>query len=115
MPLTAGSLIQVVREYDPAKTPMAAEYAGYLPWRDDPSTLSITYEALVESPAELGRIAAYLGVPCPEETFEAIPGLTRTWTGAPSNWREHWSAGLQAAWKKAGMVELERRAGYMNG
>jgi hypothetical protein len=38
--------------------------------------------------------------------------IGNTRTGTPSDWREHWSEETEAAWQKAGGVELLDRAGY---
>jgi hypothetical protein len=114
MPLVTGSLIRLLRDYD-GHGPMAAYYESFLPWREDPGCLCVTYEDLCASDAALRRIAEYLDTPYFEDAWPSLPGLTLTWTGVPSNWREHWSQSIQSAWASSGMVEVEQKAGYVNG
>jgi hypothetical protein len=111
LPVATGYLMRLVRAYNGG--PMADELRGYLPWRG--VAHCVRYEDLVASDACLRGIAAYLERPYPEDAFPNLPGLTMTWTGSPSDWRQHWSAELQAVWEAEGMAELERELGYLNG
>lgn len=113
----SGNLIGLIRDHRSPFSPsdvgsMARAYRAYLPWRDDKRCLVVRYEDLVSSDASLRRMAGYLGVPFLDDAFANLPGLSPTWSGAPSRWQDHWSEAVEAVWIEAGMQALQEELGY---
>jgi hypothetical protein len=111
MPLTTGYLIGYVRKYDDSNRPMATVAREFTPWLTR-NSLAIRYENLTASDATLRAIATYLNVPYLEDAFPHLPGLTRTWSGNPSRWEDHWNAELDRVWHDSGMQEVQSAWNY---
>lgn len=113
-PVTEGALIRMIRTFvRPSVTgPFARVYREYFPWRDDRRCLAVTYEQLVASEQTLFDIAAHCETPYLESAFPNLPGLTRTWSGAPSNWADHWTPAVDEVWTASGVQAVQIEAGY---
>ena len=61
---------------------------------------------------QMREIAAYCGVPYLDDAWPNLPNHTKTWTGRLSDWREHWTPAVDAAWAAAGGPALLERWGY---
>lgn len=88
---------------------MPGVYRSYEKWMTSLAHI-VRFEDLV-SGAAMPALAAYLDRPCREFKME---GGTYTWTGRLSDWREHWTDGIDKVWHEEGMVETERGLGYEN-
>lgn len=106
-----GFIIAALREYH-TRIPFPAYYRQFLGWLEDPNTLTVRFEKLLESDAELRRIAEFLSIPYLDDAFGQIIGPTRTWTGRLSDWTEWWSTNLEEVWTQEGGYELEKDLGY---
>lgn len=109
-PVTPGMFITAFRRFQ--DRPLVAEMAEYEGWLTDSSTLVVSYEALIADDAEMRRIADHLGVPYISGAFEALPGLTKTWFAAHSDYRTIWTPEVEAVWSAEGGPELLARWGY---
>lgn len=110
-PETAESFIAALHKFQ--DRPLVEELADYEGWLTDPGTLVVRYEAMIASPAEIKRIAAYLDVDYSPSAFNHLPGLTRTWTGPNhSDYRNLWTPAVETAWADEGGAELLKRWGY---
>ncbi len=72
------------------------EYAG---WMTDKHTFVISYEELIGSPAGIARLSEHLGVTPTGEEFGQLPGGTDTWHHPHSNWQDHWTDEVEAAYQ----------------
>jgi hypothetical protein len=97
-PVAAGMLIGFMRSFEGKS--FADYWQTFSGWMTDPATFVVRYEALLANSAVIAKIAAYLGVPCLVDAFANIPGLTPTWTGAPSDWSTVWNRDIDAEWQK---------------
>lgn len=111
-PLCTGSLIQLINDYDGAGL-MVKALGEYEHWQQD--GYWVRYEDLVTSDAALRGVAEHLGIPFLENAWPNLPGLTLTWTGKPSDWREHWNEHLDNLWRSEGLHDLQERLGYVDG
>lgn len=105
MPVTQGTLITAMASY----LPQLPRYEG---WLTDPDTLVVTFERLVANDQQMREIAAFAGVPYLDDAWPNLPNHTKTWTGRLSDWREHWTPAVDAAWVAAGGPALLARWGY---
>lgn len=105
MPVTQGTLITAMASY----LPQLPRYEG---WLTDPDTLVVTFERLVANDQQMREIAAYCGVPYLDDAWPNLPNHTKTWTGRLSDYREHWTPAVDAAWVAAGGPALLERWGY---
>jgi hypothetical protein len=85
---------------------------AFLPWLEDPNTLTVKFELLLADPAELQKIADYLGEPLSKDHFKKLWGRTQTFTEDLSNWRDHWRPSHAKKWEEAGGLALEKKLGY---
>lgn len=88
------------------------EMKMYLPLLTTKAILNVSFEELLTNPAELGRIAAYIGLPCKPTQFDNLWGNTLTFTGSLSNWRDYWDDDIAAEWEARGGKILEALMGY---
>lgn len=109
-PLAQGNIIRVIRQWQDGSRSFAHEYGRYLPWRD--LSFCVRYEDLVASDACLRSLAVRLNVDYLEDAFPNLPGLTATWTGAPSRWEDHWTPAIETAWAEEGAAQLQADLGY---
>lgn len=108
-PVTPGMFVQKFRRFRDAS--LKAELAAYQPWRQH-AGWRVRYEALVASATTMEGIALYLGVPYLPGAWQELPGLTRTWTGQPSDYRTIWTPEVEQAWAHEGGPELLAAWGY---
>jgi hypothetical protein len=105
-PVTQGMLIEQMQTFEGEG--IAAAGAKYTPYLTDPAVLCVHYEELwQDGGATVAQIASFLGVPVLDDCYDNIPGLTVSWTGSPSQWQDHWTDIVDAAWKEHGGEELE--------
>ena len=109
-PVTPGMFITAFRQFQNA--PLITEMAEYEGWLSDPQTLVVRYEDLIASDAEMRRIAAYLGVPYLADSFDELPGLTRTWHADHSDYQVIWTPEVESVWGSEGGPALLTRWGY---
>jgi hypothetical protein len=83
-------------------------YAG---WLTDANTFVTSFEALQSSPAEMQRMAAYLGVFYPGN-FSQLEGLTLTYTSSHADYTTIWTPDLESQWNSRGGAELLTAWGY---
>jgi hypothetical protein len=105
LPVTQGTLITAMASY----LPQLPLYEG---WLTDPDTLVVTFERLVADDQQMREIAAFAGVPYLDDAWPNLPNHTKTWTGRLSDYREHWTPAVDAAWVAAGGPALLERWGY---
>lgn len=105
LPVTQGTLIAAMASY-------LQEIAGYEGWLTDPGTLVVSFERLVADDQQMREIAAHVGVPYLDDAWPNLPNHTKTWTGRLSDYREHWTPAVDAAWVAAGGPALLERWGY---
>lgn len=110
-PVVTGYLLKLIQSYGTFGR-MADCLSGFLPWRSEAGVLCITYEDLMASDASLREIAEFAGLPFLDDAFRNLPGLTKTWSGKPSQWIEYWNPILDEAWASSGMLALEKELGY---
>jgi hypothetical protein len=109
-PVTPGMVVSTFRHVEDASYHDAlARYEG---WLTDPDTMVVRFEHLIVSDAEMRRIATALGISYLDGAFEALPGLTHTWTGQLSDYRTIWSLDLEARWQAEGGSDILRVWGY---
>ena len=105
-PVTQGMIIEQIRNY--GNIGIVNACAEYTPYLSDDSVLCVKYENLyTDGGKTVEEIADFLGVPVLDDCYPNIPGLTVTWTGKPSNWKEHWTDEVDKVWVKCGGPELE--------
>lgn len=111
--VTSGTFISYFREfsYEGKKGSYIENIAPFEPWLTDPKTFVIPFEDLVATDGGMRAIAEYLGVPY-LGGFDALPGLTKTWTGNLSNFADIWSPEVEKIWDAEGGNELLKRWGY---
>lgn len=110
-PVTPGMFLTAFRRFQSAS--LVEEMGEYEGWLADTDTLVVRYEDLVASDAEMRRVAEYMGVPYLDGSFEALPGLTRTWTGPNrSDYKEIWTPEVESSWCAEGGPDLMTRWGY---
>ena len=108
--VTQGFLIHLFRDFD--GHPLRESFARYEPYLTD-GTLVVRFEELfTDDGATLQRIADYAGVQVLDDAYDNIVGLTKTYTGEHSNWRDHWSDAVEDAWVIAGGLEVEKAWSY---
>lgn len=111
--VTQGMIITRIRKYFSAfEGSLVTETNKFLGWLKYPDTLVISYEALTVSDAEMRRIATYFGIPYLEDSFLNLLGFTATWTGCPSDWRQHWTSQIEAVWNNEGGPAMLEEWGY---
>lgn len=109
-PITEGKIIHAIQTYDGGLVgDRFAAYEGYL---SDPDAHVVTFENLISDESELRGISEFLACPYIDDAFVNILGLTITWTGKLSNWSDHWTDLIDAAWAEAGGYEAEQRWNY---
>lgn len=111
LPHNAATVKRLLRSFVNGPS-LVQEMAAYEGWLSDAGTLQVRYEDLVASDAEMRRIAAYLGEPYPEGSWEHLPGLTWSWTPNHADWRAVWTPRIERDWSDAGGDELLKRWGY---
>lgn len=109
-PVTDGMFITAFRRFQNAS--LVEEMAAFEGWLTAENTLVVSYEALIESDAEMRRIAEFLGVDYLVGAFEVLPGLTRTWYADHSDYKTIWTPELDSVWRAEGGTELLARWGY---
>jgi len=109
--VTEGYLISATKSYYSGKS-FRDEARNYIDWFNDDETFVVKFESLISEPETLQQIARFINAPYIDGAFENIPGLTKTWTGKLSNWRDHWSSAVEQAWVDSGGLEIERGWGY---
>ena len=81
-------------------------------WLDD-APLSIRFEELIgDGGVTVQAIADYLQVPHLPNAYFHLAGQTKTYTGALSDWRDHWNPDVEYAWEANGGHEIEEAFGY---
>lgn len=108
--VTPGMVISKFRLFD--KKSLVEEMAEYEGWLTDPDTLVVKFEELVSDPSIIKKIAEFVDTPYIEGAFEELPGLTRTWTGALSNYQDYWTQDVANVWDAEGGPELLKRWNY---
>lgn len=109
-PVTPGMFITKFRKFDTdSLVNQMKMYEGFL---TDPNTLVVKYEDLVSSPAEMKRIADYLGVPYLDGAFEELPGMTRTWNDEHSDYKKIWTPEVEKVWVGEGGNDLLKKWNY---
>jgi hypothetical protein len=109
-PVTEGMFVSTMRWLESSNYRDAlAKFEG---WLTDPDTLVVRFEDLIASDAEMRRIAAHLDIPYLDGAWEELPGLTMTWTGKLSNYRDIWTPYVEGCWKSGGGDEILRAWGY---
>ena len=108
--VTPGLFIAALRRF--SERLFAQELAAYAPWLQDPATLVVRFEDLIQDDAELRRIAAWLGVPYIAGAWDALPRLTYTWRWPHSDYSQVWTPEVQAAWNAEGGLGLLAEWGY---
>ena len=108
-PAPPGMFLQKFRRFRDRS--LRAELADYAPWLRQ-AGWRVRYEALVTSATTMEGLALYLGVPYVAGAFDELPGLTRTWTGQPSDYRTIWTPEVEHAWNHEGGLELLKVWGY---
>lgn len=109
-PVTPGMFLSAFRKFQDKS--LIDEMTPYEGWLTDPGTLTVSYEALIASDAEMRRIATYLETPYIDGAFEELPGLTATWFDVHSDYRTIWTPEVDSAWNAEGGGELLTRWGY---
>ena len=109
-PLKQGPLIVLMQDFYNWE-PMAQYLSAFTPWLHN-GVHSLSYEDLTGADWALRGIADYLNVPYLDDAFENLPGLTTTWTGAPSDWTQHWTPVMERAWEDHGMADVQHEWGY---
>ena len=107
-PVTPGMFIARLRCFEFAH--LVEEMALFEPWLK--TAFVVRYEDLIRDSTEMERIAAHLGTPYFEGTWEELPGLTYTWNDVHSDYRKIWNPHLEETWAKDGGKELLARWGY---
>lgn len=111
-PVTEGTVIAAMRNIANTWKTLPASLAEYQGWLHQQNTLVVSYEALTASPAELHRMAKYLGSTVPPDAWPNLLGGTETWSGQPSDWQSVWTPGIEQHWQSIGGAELLRTWGY---
>lgn len=111
--VTQGFLIEAMSNYsqEDAGT-FYDEFLAYKPYLTDKDTLVVKYEDLVLSDECIKKIADYLDVPYLDDAFDSLLGMTKTWTGRPSVWQEHWTDEVQKVWENINGPEIEKVWNY---
>jgi len=111
--VTQGFLIGAMQEYFEEGT-FHDEYMAYSHWLND-APLSVRFEELIgDGGVTIQAVADYLQVPYLSDAYDHLPGLTVTYTGQLSNWRDHWTPEVESAWVTHGGPEIESVYGYAN-
>lgn len=105
--ITEAKLVDCFFDFFNASLPWV--YRGYRKWMDSQAHV-VRFEDMVSGKA-IPALAEFLGVPYREFQIE---GGTYTWTGRLSDWREHWTDGMDKVWHEEGMGEVERGLWYEN-
>lgn len=109
-PVTPGMFVSTFRWVEHSTYRIAlAEYEG---WLADPATFVVKFEDLIASDTEMRRIAAHLDIPYLDGAWEELPGLTTTWTGKLSDYRDIWNPYVEGCWKTGDGDGILRRWGY---
>lgn len=109
--VTQGFLMGLFKSYD--GYPLYDSYARYQPYQEDKDTLIVRFEELFsDGGSSLERVADFIGVPLLDDAYDNIEGLTLTYTGKLSDWRDHWSDLVEAAWIEARGDEVEKLWSY---
>lgn len=104
----------IAQFFDYYNSSMPAVYNAYAKWLLT-SAYCFKYEDMLTDIEVAQGLARYLGKKEPKQEFlEKIPGGTPTWTGKTSDWRDHWTDGLDKIWVGEGMLEIEKSLGYDN-
>lgn len=110
LPVTPGMVMTRLRQWaDDESGTLVEQLAKYEGWLDDPTTLKVKYESLVETPLIMQWIADHLGVPYPAGAWEQLAGGTRTWNRIPSDYEPVWTPDVEQVWQEiGGPAALER-------
>lgn len=110
-PVTPGMFLTAFRKFTDRS--LVHELAEYEPWLRHRRTVTVRYEALVASDAEMKRLANELSLTYFRGAWETLPGLTRTWMGEPhADYRSIWEAEVEAIWQAEGGAALVKAWGY---
>ena len=109
-PVTVGTFLARFRKFQGAS--LVEEMAEYEPWLGGALTVLVRYEDLSASDREMRRIAAAIGIPYLEGSWEQLPGLTYTWNEVHSDYRAIWGPTLEGVWNSEGGADLLQRWGY---
>jgi len=82
-------------------------------WLDEPEVFVSRHEDLLESDAEMRRLAAFLGAPYLSDAFDNLPGHTRSWRLPHSDYTQIWTPEVESIWNAEGGSELMARLGYV--
>lgn len=110
-PIVAGMVMTHLRDFEGGQT-LTEAMRPFEGWLTAPSALIVRYEDLIASDAEMRRIAQHLGVPYVDGAWQWLPGLTRTWHPAHSDWAQLWTPQVQAVFEEIGGPALLERWGY---
>ncbi len=114
-PLLPGSIISHIRAYPGANDePSIGEfYDRFVGWVDDPDCVVVRYEKMLsDGGLTIQKIADRVGG-IATGVYETAPlTQTATWTGSPSNWHDHWTPEVEAAWEESGGLAAEKALGY---
>jgi hypothetical protein len=109
-PVTEGMFVSTMRWL--GRSNYRDDLAKYEGWLTDPATLVVCFEDLIASPAEMQRLASHLDIPYLDGAWEALPGLTRTWTGKLSDFREIWTPYVEGCWNAGDGAGILQWWGY---
>lgn len=77
-------------------------------WKNDPNTMIVQYEDLIESPNTMIEIANYMDIPYVQGAWNNLPGGTFTYNEVPSRWQDYWNDEVQEAWEAGGGLTMEQ-------
>ena len=106
---TPGTFLAKFRKFENGS--LIEEMAKYEEWLYS-NTFVTPFEELIADDAEMRAIARYLDIPYIDGAFEELPGLTVTWSGKLSDYRDIWTPEVESAWNSEGGPELLARWGY---
>ena len=113
--LIPGALISAIRAY-PAARPglsMAQFYEQFFGWLEDSGCVTVRYEEMLSDGGKTIQKIANLTGGIADEVYASAPKIqTATWTGQPSDWREHWTPDVEAVWQDNNCPVIERALGY---
>jgi hypothetical protein len=109
-PVTDGMFLTSFRNFQGRA--LVSEMADYEGWFGDENTHVVRYEDLISDEACIRGIAEFLTVPYLKSAFSNLPGLTRTWNAAHSDYRAIWTPEVAAVWEAEGGDDLLKRWGY---
>lgn len=103
----------IAQFFDFFNASMPAVYNAYQKWFGT-KAYCFKFEDMISDRSVIDGLAEYLGKPKPgNEVLKQLEGGTSTWTGRLSNWEDFWTPNLERIWIDEGMLEIEKRLGYL--